>query len=69
MGNKEKEAHKQIGTGAGTSIQLILERPDVAAGQQLTGTVVLKLENVYSKLALEEIVLNLVGFERFSFVR
>ena len=29
----------------------------------------MKLENVYSKLALEEIVLNLVGFERFSFVR
>ena len=31
--------------------------------------VIVKLDNVYAKLNLDEIVLNLVGFERFSFVR
>ena len=31
--------------------------------------VVVKLDNIYAKLSLDEIVLNLVGFERFSFVR
>ena len=68
MGNKEAKG-KTEAKGVDKSIQLVLERPEVCSGGHLRGMIIVKLDNVYAKLNLDEIVLNLVGFERFSFVR
>ena len=68
MGNKENQG-KKAGPTEGPQISLILESPNVRAGQQIKGIVVIKLDKVDRIIDLDEIVLNLVGFERFKFVR
>ena len=68
MGNKDAKGKPEAKEGD-KSIQLVLERPEVCSGGQLRGMVVVKFDNMAAKLNLDEVVLNLVGFERFSFVR
>ena len=69
MGNKENGSKPVSAAAQGIQISMILENSTAKVGEQIRGLVIIKLDRVDWIANLNEIVLNLVGFERFKFVR